>query len=139
MRRKIPAIAVLLAFVCALTVSTGAAQAAGSCSDSWGSDGHSGPWYTGSNQTLHGNTLVISCPSGSTFWKVHYLVAKCPQDGSVPCDFPINVTRSGNGDAQWSVNIGPIGCNVGWLYVTHVHNYVTGGDIYKPVGGEIIC
>jgi hypothetical protein len=138
MRRTIPALVVLLAFICAATMSTSPAYAAGSCSDSWGSDGHSGPWYVGSNQTLHGNTLVISCPTQSTAWKVHYLVPKCPPDGSTSCFFPIDITRSGTGDAQWSVQT-VAGCNVGWLYATHVHNSVTGGDIYKPVGGKVIC
>jgi len=140
MRRKTPALAVLLAFLCALTVPTGSAVAANTCSDSWGSDGHSGPWYTGSNQTLHGNTLVISCPTQSTSWSVHYLVNKCSPPG-VPtsCFSPIDATRSGTGDSSFSIATSPIGCNVGWLYDTKVHNIVTGGNIFKPVGGEVIC
>jgi len=111
---------------------------ASSCSDSWGSDGHSGPWFVGTTQTLHGNTVVITCPSGGTAWKVHYQVIKEASGGGTPF-YPIDSTRSGTGSTSFSINIGPIGCNVGWLYTTHVHNSVTGGDIYKPPGGEVIC
>lgn len=140
MRRNLPALAVLLAFICALTVSTSPAYAAGSCSDSWGSDGHSGPWYVGSTQTLHGNTVNVSCPSGGTAWKVTYKVSKCSPPGQpTSCFDPIVSTRSGTGDASFSVATSPVGCNGGWLYDTHVHNSVTGGDIYKPPGGEVIC
>lgn len=123
--------AVLLA-LCVLAAGAAApAVAASTCSDSWGSDGHSGPWYTGSNQTLHGNTLVIACPTQSTSWSVKYQVCKSSTDGL--CQFtPINVNRTGTGDAQFSVQTGPIGCNVSWLYWTHVHNVVTGGNINKP-------
>jgi len=139
MRRKTPALAVLLAILCALTISTGTASAAGSCTDSWGSDGHPGPWYVGSNQSLHGNTLVITCPSGGTSWTVDYQVCKGTFNGG--CAFtPINEKRSGTGSASFSISTNPIGCNVGWNYFTHVHNTVTGGDIYKPADmANVIC
>lgn len=107
------------------------------CGDSWGSDGHSGPWYTGSNQTLHGNTLVINCPGANTAWNVTYWVFKT--DGSGSTFSPIMVVRNGNGDAQWSVATSPVGCNVGWLYYTQVKNDFTGNYIRKPSGGKVIC
>ena len=138
MLRRLLLGAVLLAPICALTVSTSPATAAGSCSDSWAADGHSGPWYTGSNKTLHGNTVHISCPTSSTAWAVDYFVFKT--DGT-NIFFPINVQdRTGHGSATWSVSTSPIGCNAGWRYGTQVYNRVTGGNITKPnVNGQVIC
>lgn len=135
MRKLFPA-TILVAIIAALSL-TGQAVASGSCSDSWGSDGHTGPWYTSSNSTLHGNTLVISCPGSGTSWSVTYQVAKIV-NGTV--SYPINISRSGTGSTSFSVNASPLGCSSGAPYYTHVHNKVTGGDIYKPSSkGQIIC
>lgn len=124
---------------CALSAAA-PALASGSCGDSWTPDGHSGPWYVGSNQSLHGNTLHIggaNCNSG-TAWNVTYEVVKT--DGSGGTAFtPIMVVRSGNGPADFSVATSPIGCNQGWLYYTQVKNDFTGNYIRKPNSGTVIC
>jgi hypothetical protein len=116
------------------------AYAAGSCGDSWGSDGHSGPWYSGSGQTLHGNTLVIAganCGSG-TMWNVTYEVVKeNPSTGQQ--FYPIMTVRNGDGPTSWSVSVSPVGCNQGWIYYTQVKNDLTGNWIRKPSSGLVIC
>jgi hypothetical protein len=131
-------LAVVLA-VCGFAASpTVATAGAASCSDSWGSDGHSGPWYT-APMTLHGNTVVISCPTSTTFWSVHYLVTKF-NAGTGGFGYPIDKTRTGHGSISFSYSVNPVGCNPApWVYWTHVHNNVTGGDIEKPPGGKTIC
>lgn len=128
------------ACLCILTISTGPAAArSNACIDSWASDGHTGPWYTGSNQTLHGNSVHISCPSSSTAWAVDYFVFKHVIGGSI--FFPINIQdKTGHGSTTFSASVTPIGCNPGWLYATQVHNRVTGGNISKPnTTGQVIC
>lgn len=140
MRRRVPAsiVAVLLAVLTALSVSTTAAVAASTCSDSWGSDGHSGPWYVGSNQSLHGNTLVITCPNSTVAWSVRYLVGKEGTAGVVY--YPIDETRHGTGSTSFSISVTPVGCNQApWIYWSHVRNNYTNGDIQKPALGETIC
>lgn len=138
MRRLTPAIAALLAAAAFLTISGASGAASSTCSDSWGSDGHSGPWYVGSNQSLHGNTLIISCPSGSTAWNVDYWVEKT--DGSTIA-FPIKIdNKTGTGSTSFNFSRSPIGCNQGWNYFTYVHNNVTGGNISKPADhSNVIC
>ena len=137
MLRLIPAAAIITITILILPHTATPASASSACTDSWGSDGHTAPWYTSSNNTLHGNTLTISCPSGGTSWTVTYQVAKIV-NGSVT--YPINSVRSGTGSTSWSINISPVGCSSGAPYYTHVHNHVTGGDIYKPSSkGEVIC
>jgi len=135
--------AALAVFILAVSIAvapSGAAAAANSCSDSWGADGHSGPWYTGSNQTLHGNSLVISCPLQTTTWSIRYMVIKFNPNDLTQSFTPIDETRSGHGDASFSISINPIGCNVSpWRYETRVHNIVTGGNITKPANGLVIC
>ena len=133
------AVTAILIAVCAIPAAAAhqATAQSGSCSDSWGADGHNAPWYVGSNQSLPGNTVDISCPTSGTAWNVTYQVGKIV-NGTV--FFPIDITRSGNGDASWSINTSPVGCNSGAPYYTHVHNHVTGGDIYKPSSkGIAIC
>jgi len=138
-RRTIAAVAaILLAAMSGFFVHASARAATSICGDSWGSDGHTGPWYVGSNQSLHGNTLVISCPGASTAWNVTYAVYKT--DGSGGSAFsPIFVVRNGNGDASFSVSTNPVGCNQGWLYYTQVKNDYTGNYIRKPQAGKVIC
>lgn len=140
MRRKTPALAVLLAFLCALTVSTAPAAAAGSCGDSWDPDGHPGPWYVGSNQSLHGNTLHIGGANcgANTQWNVTYWVFKT--DGNGNAFSPIMQVRNGNGPTSWSISTNPIGCNQGWGYYTQVKNNFTGNYIRKPANVAVtIC
>ena len=135
----IPLLVVGLVVGAASSGGAAAAQRASTCSDSWGSDGHPGPWYVGSNQSLHGNTLVIggaNCTPGYS-WVVTYTVHKTDGSGN---DFtPITVVRRGNGPASWSVSTSPVGCNPGWLYYTQVYNGVTGNYIRKPNAGLVIC
>lgn len=125
----------IIAAACAATMAAPAVAGAATCSDSWNADGHSGPWYT-APMTLHGNSLSISCPTQNTAWSVHYLVIKT--DGATSGS-PIDETRSGHGDTSFSFSTNPVGCNPGWLYETKVHNIITGGNIYKPPGGHVIC
>lgn len=140
MRRKIPVLAVLLAFACALTVSAAPAYAANICGDSWGSDGHSGPWFTGGGGgTLHGNTLVISGQNcAGTMWNVTYEVVKeNPSTGQQ--FYPIMEVRNGVGPTSFNFSVNPIGCNPGWPYYTQVRNNITGNWIRKPLGSAAIC
>lgn len=127
--------AVLIAM---LTISGSAGAAAGSCGDSWGSDGHSGPWYVASNQSLHGNTLVIGGANchAATQWDVTYEVVKTASAGTFT---PIMQVRRGNGPTRWSISTNPVGCNKGWLYYTQVYNGVSGNYIRKPNSGLVIC
>ena len=136
MRTPIPAAAIVAALIAALSIG-GTAGASSACTDSWGSDGHTGPWYTGSNQSLHGNTVDVSCPTGGTSWTVTYKVGKIV-NGTV--FFPIDSVRSGTGSSSFNLSINPVGCNQGDPYYTSVYNHVTGGTIYKPSSkGEVIC
>ena len=138
--RKLLAALGLAALVVFLSTGSHAAAQSGSCGDSWDPDGHSGPWYTGSNQTLHGNTLHIggsNCNAG-TQWNVTYWVFKeNPSTGEAFS--PIMVVRNGNGPTSWSISTSPVGCNPGWLYYTQVKNDFTGNYIRKPNSGLVIC
>lgn len=141
--RRLAAIlaAVTLAALCGFFVHATAGHAAsGSCGDSWDPDGHSGPWYVGSNQSLHGNTLHIGGANcgPNTAWNVTYEVAKT--DGSGGTEFhPIMEVRNGNGPTSFSISTNPVGCNQGWLYYTQVKNDFTGNWIRKPTNGRVIC
>lgn len=139
MKRFLLLPALLLVFLAAGVVAPGSALAVQSCSDSWGSDGHVGPWFTSGNATLHGNTLTITCPSGSVAWTVDYVVDKQQTSGSTIFS-PISETRSGHGSTSFSISASPLGCSSGWNYWTHVHNVVTGGTIEKPAShNNVIC
>lgn len=137
MKRRL--VVALVAVVCGVLASApGAARATSFCGDSWGADGHSGPWYVGSDQSLHGNTLVIGgADCAGTQWDVTYDVFKESPGGAV--FNPIHSVQLGIGPTSFSISRAPIGCNPGWLYYTQVRNNVTGNTIRKPVSGKVIC
>lgn len=138
MRRLLALAAIFVALFAAASPVATSSAASGSCSDSWGSDGHSGPWYVGSNQSLHGNTVVVTCTGGSVPWSVDYQVCK---SSGTSCDFtPINARQSGTGSTSFNISQAGVGCNQGWNYWTHVHNVDSGGDISKPADHtDVIC
>lgn len=135
-RTLIAIIAALVAFTVTSVAATSVAATA-TCSNSYPADGHGGPWYTSSNQAVHGNTVKVSCPSGGTAWKINYIVFA--SNGST-LDEVINQIRSGSGSAQFSFSVNPVSCHSGWNYWTYVHNYYTGGNISKPSSHvNVIC
>ncbi len=137
MHRRIPLLVVVLLAVLVALVAPSAAQATQTCSDSWAADGHSGPWYTNSNQTLHGNSLKISCPASNVSWSVTYYVWKT--SGGTAVDM-ISKHVTGSGNDQFSVSTSPVGCSSGWNYYTQVANNFTGGSISKPSDHtNVIC
>jgi hypothetical protein len=106
------------------------------CSNSFPSDGHNGPWYTtGGGGTLHANTVKISCPNQSTAWNINYGV-QFRSNGV--WSFWTFEHITGHGDYQFndSYNPKPCGPNGDVHYVfplrTHVGNNRTGGNINKP-------
>lgn len=108
--------------------------ATNSCGNSYPADGHNGPWYTSSNQTYHGNSVAVNCPTNSTHWHVLYAI-QWSNTGSSWTTY-LSADRSGDGDQQFSIGWGPLPCDGGLhIWRTHVHNYVTGGNINKPSGG----
>lgn len=130
----------LMAALLAMLTISSSAIAAASCGDSWNPDGHNGPWYVGSNQSLHGNSLHIggaNCASG-TAWNVTYEVVKAnPSTGQQ--FYPIMAVKTGNGPTSFSLSTNPIGCNTGWIYYTQVRNNETGNWIRQPNSGVVIC
>jgi hypothetical protein len=111
-----------------------ARAASTTCANSFPADGHGGPWRTQNNGgTLHGNSLHVDCPSGSTHW--HFIYRVQGQIGGVWVN-EISEERSGNGSLDTSFALSPYQCDQGHLYRTHVDNVVTGGTINKPSGGS---
>ena len=136
MRRIIlPALALLAATIGGFHEWTPPAHATtSSCSNTLLGDGHGGPWRTHANGgTLHGNTLHISCPSGSTHWSVRYQIQIVNQ-GQV-ADVVFSTTLSGDGAPNdQSFSLSPYPCDP-FGYRTHVDNLVTGGNVNMPSGG----
>lgn len=133
--RKVILFLAVVAAVLAFNVGTGSAFAA-SCGNTLGADGHAGPWYTSSNMALHGNTVTVSCPSGSTFWKLDYVIQWSGDGGSTWHNYVYDLNISGNGSTSFNESWNPITCDGGLhIWRTHVHNDVTNGNVNRPSGG----
>lgn len=109
------------------------AQAAAYCTNSFPADGHNGPWY--SNGAVHGNSVSVDCPTGSTHWHILYEI-QWSSNGSVWNDW-WGIERSGDGSPNdFSYGV-PAACDGGLhIWRTHIHNYVSGGNMNKPSGGS---
>ena len=136
MRRPILLTATTILTVIVLLTLNSNAGAATSCGNSFPDDGFAGPhWRSINGGTMYGNTVKITCPSGSTSWSVTYRVQGSVVGSGVWVN-QFSATRTGTGSTQFSISQSPIGCNPNdVVYRTHVENNVTGGTINKPSGG----
>lgn len=131
------AVAVLVAIAATLgTTSSGAAKVTphvASCANSFPGDGHNGPWWDPTPGGVHGNTVSVDCPNGSTHWDINYKIQYL-SGGTWTTWF--NQHRSGNGSPSDFGYLVQTTCDGGLhQWRTHVDNNVTGGNINKPSGG----
>jgi len=135
----VAAVAVLVAIAATLgTTTSGAAKVTphvASCANSFPGDGHAGPWWDPTPGGVHGNTVSVDCPNGSTHWDLNYKIQFGCGSGCWSTWF--NQHRSGNGSPSDFGYLVPTTCDGGLhAWRTHVDNNVTGGNINKPSGGS---
>jgi hypothetical protein len=135
MRRLVATLGIILIAAAFGGIHTANASAA-TCSNSFPADGHNGPWY-GSN-AIHGNTVKVTCPTSTTHWSIQYEV-EWSNTGGPESNWHVYFADdvAGNGTApQFSEGISA-SCDGGLhIWRTHIHNYITGGNMNKPSGGS---